>query len=224
MELTAIIPARKENGNLVDKNILPFGNTNLLIHKLRQLKNVAQIHKIIVSSEDDAILELAEMEGVIPLKRPEEYARSDCSFGKFVSYICSEVTGDNILWTCVTSPFIDEDIYRNAIKTYFEKLEEGYDSLITVQEQKRFMLDENGALNFKRGLKHPYSDQLPKLFLYSNGIAIAQRLKMIEWNYNWGHIPYLYTVDKIAGIEIHDKYDYQYANYFIREYRKNGKY
>ncbi len=216
-EMTAVVPARRESGRLSNKNTLPFGDSNLLVHKLRQLKQVEQINRIIVSSEDDEILELSRSEGVEALRRPKEYADRDCVFGRFVSYICSAVPGEDILWTCVTSPFVNEGTYREAIRVYYDKLSEGYDSLITVQTHKRFMLDKNGSLNFKRGLKHPYSEQLPELFLYTNGIAMAPRKKMIEWNYNWGHIPYMYIVDKVTGMEINDAYDYKYAEYLLKE-------
>ena len=199
------------------KNRLPFGDCNLLQHKLRQLKKVPQLEQIVVSSEDDEMLRMAETEGVTAMKRPEEYARRECSFGLFVHYIASQVTGDEILWTCVTSPFVDENTYEKAITIYDEKRREGYDSLITVQPHKCFMLDRNGSLNFKRGLKHPYSEQLPELYLYTSGIALAPRLKMIEWNYHWGHIPYMYVVDKRTGMEITDEFDYRFAKYLLTE-------
>lgn len=37
-DLTAIIPVKKHSNRLPNKNILPFGDTNLLVHKIGQLK------------------------------------------------------------------------------------------------------------------------------------------------------------------------------------------
>lgn len=210
-EITALVPVRKENTRLIDKNILPFGESNLLLHKLRQLKSVNYINRIVVSSEDDTILNMAKAAGVTALKRPQKYADRSEPFGRFVEYICNELSGEHILWACVTAPFVESDIYEDAIRTYFEKLEEGFDSLISVMKLRRFVLDENGAVNFRRGLRHKNSEDLSGLYLYTNGIVLAPREKMIQWKYNWGYIPYRYEVDKKVGIDISDSYDYRVA-------------
>ena len=209
--VTAVVPVRKEDSRLVDKNILPFGESNLLLHKLQQLKATERIDRIVVSSEDDEILDMAEAAGVQAMKRPREYADRRNPFGRFVEYMCNQISGEHVLWACVTAPFVESGMYGEAIGTYFDKLKEGYDSLISVLRLKRFILDENGAVNFRRGLQHKNSEELPDLYLYTNGIVLAPREKMIEWKYNWGYIPYRYEIDKKAGIDISDSYDYHIA-------------
>ena len=42
----AIIPVRAGSRRLPNKNILPFGDSNLLVHKIRQLKKVVLIDEI----------------------------------------------------------------------------------------------------------------------------------------------------------------------------------
>ena len=49
--ITAIIPVKGNSTRLPNKNILPFADSNLLIHKIRQLKQVEGITEIIVSSD-----------------------------------------------------------------------------------------------------------------------------------------------------------------------------
>lgn len=211
-DITAIIPVRKET-KLLNKNMLPFNGTNLLVHKIRQLKQVEEIKQIVVSSEDEVMLMEARKEGVVYLERPYEYAKKDCPFGKYVEYICSKVEGTHILWACVTSPLVDVETYKESIQLYFEKLKEGYDSFITVQEHKRFLMDKNGSINFKRGLGHKNSEDLPEIYIFTNGVVLAPREKMIEWKYNWGYIPYKMKVDKCIGIDINDEFDYEIAKF-----------
>lgn len=209
--ITAIIPVRKENGELYNKNLLEFGDSNLLVHKIRQLKALPELSRIIVTSECKEMLEMAKGEGVIALERPIEYALHGVSFGKFVEYICSQIEGTHILWTCVTSPLVEKELYKKAIRLYLEKIQEGYDSLISVKLQKQFMLDKNGALNYRKGLKHRSSENLPELYILTNGIALARREDMIKWKYNWGHIPFRMLIDKRSGVDISDRYDYEFA-------------
>ena len=53
MSVTAVIPVKGDSSRLPHKNMLPFAGSNLLIHKIRQLKEVKDITSIVVSSESD---------------------------------------------------------------------------------------------------------------------------------------------------------------------------
>ena len=72
--ITAVVPVKKNSSRLPNKNILPFGDSNLLVHKIRQLKQIEAVNQIIVSSDSEEMLKMAEREGVIPLLRPKQYA------------------------------------------------------------------------------------------------------------------------------------------------------
>ena len=41
--ITAIVPVKNNSSRLPGKNILPFGKSNLLLHKIEQLKQVDEI-------------------------------------------------------------------------------------------------------------------------------------------------------------------------------------
>ena len=60
-KVTAIIPAKGMSNRLPSKNTLEFGESNLLVHKIRQLKQVDAITEVIVSSEDDDILTMQQI-------------------------------------------------------------------------------------------------------------------------------------------------------------------
>ena len=209
--ITAVVPARREIKKIKDKNILPFGESTLLEHKLRQLINVQSIDKIIVSTDDERISNIALSVGVEVIMRPKKFSSSECRFSDFVEYICSEVSGDDILWACVTAPYIDSNDYIEAIKRYYQILQDGYDSLITVTKLRRYILDANGTVNFKQGIHHKNSEDLNDLLLFTNGIVIAPRDKMIQWKYHWGRIPYMMEVSQKKGIDIIEQYDYEVA-------------
>lgn len=209
--ITAIVPVKGKSSRLPNKNILPFGDSNLLIHKLKQLKQVKEIADIIVSSDSDEMLQMAKKEGVTVLKRPVKYADESVPFGKFLEYICGEVPNDHILWACATSPLVEPYLYKRAIKVYFEKLQEGYDSLITCAPYQTYLMDESGPLNFKMGLEHKNSEQLPMLYHFTNGINLAPKNKIKDWHYNYGPNAYRLLVNKREAADIDDIYDYVIA-------------
>lgn len=206
--ITAIVPVKANSSRLPGKNILPFGNSNLLLHKLGQLKQVEEITDIIVSSDSDEMLKMAEEAGVIALKRPEKYANESVPFGIFLEYLCEVLPNEHILWACVTSPLVEPYLYRKAIGLYFEKLEEGFDSLITLEAKQTFFMDKNGPLNFKTGLEHKNSEFLEPIYHFTNGINIAPKAKIAQWHYNYGPNPYKLMVDKREAADIDDIFDY----------------
>ena len=83
-KISAIIPVKANSSRLPGKNILPFGKSNLLLHKIEQLKQVEDLYEIIVSSDSDTMLEIAEKAGVKAIKRPGQYANESVPFGCFL--------------------------------------------------------------------------------------------------------------------------------------------
>lgn len=206
--LSAIIPVKENSSRLPNKNILPFGNTNLLIHKIRQLKQVEEITDIIVSSDSEQMLTMALNEGVKALKRPLKYANESVPFGMFLEYLAGEIPNEHVMWACVTSPLVEPYLYKEAIEIYFDKLEDGFDSLITVLPCKSYYMDDNGPINFEVGLKHQNSEYLKPIYHFTNGINICPKNKLIEWHYNYGPNPYRLQVNKREAVDIDDMYDY----------------
>lgn len=209
--ITAIVPVKGNSTRLPNKNILPFADSNLLINKIRQLKQVEEITEIIVSSDSDEMLQMGIDEGVTAIKRPTQYADESVPFGMFLEYICDEMPNEHIMWACATSPCVEPYLYRKAIKTYFEKLEEGYDSLITCEPYKTYLMDGKGPLNFKMGLEHLNSEKLPMLYHFTNGINLAPRKMLKEWHYNYGPKAYRLLINKREAADIDDAYDYEMA-------------
>ena len=216
-EFVAVIPARQYDNVLPGKNILPFGKTNLLVHKIKQLKKVSQIKKIIVSSESQEYLDFAIREDVNIDLRPEEFSNSDCNFGEFVEYIASKVSAENILWASVTSPMVDENDYFGAIEKYKEVINKGFDSLISVNKLKRFLLDENGPLNFRFNFNKRSTSELPTLYTFTNGVVIAPKESMIRWKYNWGEKPYKLEFSPDKTIDICNQAEYEFAKFLCEE-------
>lgn len=209
--VTAIVPVKANSGRLPGKNILPFGNSNLLLHKIQQLKTVHGITDIVVSSDSDEMLLMAENSGVTAMKRPIKYADESVPFGMFLEYLSEVLPNEHILWACVTSPLVEPKLYEKAIELYFDKLEQGYDSLITVLPCKSYYMDDKGPLNFKTGLEHKNSEYLTPIYHFTNGINLCPKKKLKEWHYNYGPNPYRLEVDKRAAADIDDLYDYVQA-------------
>jgi CMP-N,N'-diacetyllegionaminic acid synthase len=72
--IVAIIPARGGSKRLQGKNIYMFKGKPLMVHTIDACKASSYIDEIYVSSDDDEILNVAEANGCIALRRPVELA------------------------------------------------------------------------------------------------------------------------------------------------------
>ena len=211
-DITAIIPVREGSRRLPNKNISPFGNSNLLLHKIEQLKKVQSISRIVVTSDSDVMLEMAKEVGVEIHKRDIEYCdEKSKSFGEVVKHVCENVLGTHILWAPCTSPLVLPANYHEGILEYYNSLKNGYDSLVSVEPFKRYIWNDFGPINYKLGTKHLPSQELEQLYFISDGIILAPRTKMIEWSYFHGINPKRFVLDKIHCVDIDDKLDLEVA-------------
>lgn len=206
--ITAVIPVRAGSRRLKNKNVAPFAGTNLLLNKIEQLKKVKEIDNIVVSSDSDMMLSMAKEADVFTHKRSLEFCDEKTkSFGEVVRHIAESVEGDHILWATCTSPLVFPSLYKKAIKEYYLAIENGYDSLVSFERIKRYLWNEDGPINYELGIKHIPSQQLPEMYIVTDGILLSPRKKMIEWSYFHGPNPYKFIIDKRSAIDIDDGLD-----------------
>lgn len=209
--ITAVIPARSSDSRIPNKNILPFARKNLLTNKIEQLLSVPAISSIIVSSDSDEYLDYASSAGVTAVKRPSELSGLDASFADFVRYTTTIVKDQHLLWSPVTAPLVDPSDYSSAIRQYFDNLGKPYDSLISVECIQRFLLDDNGPLNFRFKPSQRSSNKLPILYHFVNAISIAPVASIGAWGYNWGPNPFKYILPSSKAVDICSLLDYTLA-------------
>lgn len=211
----AIIAARKGSRRLPNKHVIPFGDSNILVHKIRQLKDVAGISEIVVSSDSQEMLDMAKAEGVTTHVRAAEYCDEKTkNYGEVVAYLASQFKADSILWAPCVCPLVDAAIYTDAIKTYNELVidKKLYDGVISVKEFKEFLWDEHAPLNYGLGVKgHRQSQNLPDWHVVINAFFLAPRESMIDWQFHYGKNPYRFIIPKEKSVDIDDAVDFEIA-------------
>jgi N-acylneuraminate cytidylyltransferase len=182
---------------------------------------VSSIDEIVVSSDSDAMLNMADKEGVKTHKRAIEYADEKTkSFSEVVNHIAQNATQrEHILWSPCVCPLVSASLYDAAIKKYREVVNSPnswHDSLISVRLFKEYLWDENAPINYTAGRGHVPSQQLPDWYIVINGFHIARRMDMIKWSYLFGNKPYKMIVDKKYAIDIDDKEDFAIARALLQ--------
>lgn len=219
MRITAVIPVRGGSTRLKNKNIRPFADSSLLEIKINQLKKVEKIDRIVVSSDSDEMLALAERMGVVASKRPREYCdEKSKTFNEVVEYIArNQVDSEVMMWVPCVCPLLSGSRILEGINR-FEKILLGEiegDSVVTAKLIKEYIFDESGPVNFDVDYHVP-SQQLPAWHIITNGFFIARRKDMEEWKFVYGKRPILCEVDKLEAIDIDDEIDFRMAEYFVK--------
>lgn len=220
--VTAVVPVKGSSTRLKNKNILPFAGSNLLVHKLRQLKQVDDIEEIIVSSDSEEMLDFARAELVTAIPRPSQYADESRPFREFLRYICGEIKTEHVLWAQCTSPMVSPELYAKALRLYREKLGKGWDSLLSVYRYQHYLFNEHGPMNFNPWENHLNSQDLPALYYMTSGIFVAPRLKISEWGFQFGPNAYRMEVAQEEAIDIDTWWDYVCAKAYWEENTNAG--
>lgn len=221
MSITAVIPVRAGSTRIKDKNIKKFADSSLLEIKIEQLKNVREVDQIIVSSDSDRMLAIAEEHGVIAMKRPVEYCdEKSKTFNEVVRYIAeNQVHTEIMMWVPCVCPLVSSEKIRKGIGL-FRKIEQGEyenDSVATAVLFKEYLFDEQGPLNFSVE-HHVTSQNLPDWHYITNGFFIAKTADMSRWGFVYGPKPLLLEVNKFEALDIDDDYDFAMAE-FAYKYR-----
>lgn len=216
--ISVFLPTRKGSERVINKNTRDFNNITggLLYLKLNELLKAELIDEIILSTNDSVSMEIASRfnsSKIILNERPEELAQGNTSLLDLVDYVPSVCNYPNILWTHVTSPFIEASDYDKMIENYFQQLQFGHDSLMTVKAIKNFIWDDKlkDIVNRVNNEKWPRTQDLKVLFEIDSAAFINSKEKYISEKNRIGQNPYLYELSGIKGFDIDWQDDFNLA-------------
>jgi len=221
-KVTCFLPCRAGSQRVKQKNIKPFAGfeKGLIEIKLQQLLAAHKVDEIVLSTNDKEILDYANK-----LKNPkirlherdETLASSATSTDQLVGHALELIPNGHILWTHVTSPFITEVHYNQIITTYFEQLNNGYDSLMTTTPVYGFFWRDEKPFNYDPSIeKWPRTQTIKPLQEINSGAFLAASEIYSRINNRIGEKPYLYELDKITSYDIDWPEDFMIAEYIAK--------
>lgn len=227
--LSVFLPTRKGSQRIKNKSTRPFAkfkDAGLLELKLSQLVKVELFDEIILSTNDEDSLKNAEKftqksNKIIIEKRPDCLANDKTKLTDLIEYAGEISKSDHILWTHVTSPFIEGADYLNAIKTYFQVIEDGFDSLMSVKKLQTFIWDKdrNDIINRNSPEKWPRTQDLKAFYEVDSGIFISSKEIYLNSKDRVGSKPYLYEMDDIKSFDIDWPVDFEVAEILYNHFK-----
>lgn len=211
------LPCRKGSQRIPHKNTRPFaGIEGGLLHiKLAQLSATPEIDEIILSSDDEEVLEIGASFRDVRIKtmpRPEHLCLSSTTTDELIKYVPSIITGPaTVIWTHVTSPFLSSETYSCMLKKYYEHLDQ-YDSLMSVNALRTFIWDDKKPVNYDRAIeKWPRTQTLPIWYEANSGVFIADIEVYRTQCDRIGKKVQLFETSKLESIDIDWPEDFEFA-------------
>ncbi len=206
-DVVALVPVKGDSQRVKRKNLRKFHKSSLLEVKLKQLKKTKCFERIVISSEDKKVLEIADKYNFDIHYRDPYYSTSKVPMSEVYSYIASEIEGDNIAWVNITNPLACAEVYNEAVKRY-DKIKKNYDCLLSAVKIKQNFFYKNKAINFKP-YPWPRSQDLKPLISLSFIINILKRKNLVKWGSCVGNKPYFFLVNPIISLDIDDIYSFK---------------
>lgn len=214
MTIKALVAVRSGSVRVTNKNIRPFAGSTLLEVKLNQLKRIKGLDGIIVNSNDDTMLQIADSMGCETIKRDPYYASNSVSMSEVYKNMAENCDCDVIAYINVTNPLLKDETIEKAIETY--KNMNNFDSLNSAHLIKEFMFLDNMPVNYD--LKNqPRSQDLPDYYALNFAINIISKEKMISCKNVVGDKPLIYSIDEIEATDIDNPIDFDFAEFVFKK-------
>lgn len=231
MQVLGVIPARGGSKSVPRKNLQIVEGRPLIAYAIDAAKNAKQLDRVVVSTEDEEIAEVARTLGAeVPFRRPAELATDDVSIVPVVRHAMEMMDGsgfraDAVLSLQATSPFLaGEDIDR-AI----EKLaSSGADCVVSVERI------EHGHPYWVKRLDgdrvHPFNDasddsylqrqDLPPAYILDGGMFVRRRELLESWSgrdFGLGEDVRAIELGGLKSLHIDDAMELEMVRFFMKE-------
>jgi len=221
-KIIAIIPARAGSKRVANKNTALLNGKHLIEYTIQAALSCELIDKIIVTTNDPAVMKISASYPIKLIKRPQELAGDDTPTLPVIKHALEQINwdGDVIIILQPTSPLRSVEDINITIKELIDFKADSAETLVETHPiEYMFRLNKEGwaiPLN-KEGLTKS-SNQLERVFL-ENGAVFAITKETIMQNTLYGKKHRGIVMPKNRSVDINDKWDFLIAECFM----KNGK-
>ena len=220
----AIIPARGGSKRLPRKNILPLAGKPLIGWSIEAAQKSKYIDSIVVSSDDDEILQIAQKYHVGAYKRGEHLATDTATTVDVLLDVLehTEKSYDYIMLLQPTSPLRNENHIDESIELLMKK---NADAVISVCEMEHSPLwsntlpDSLDMSNFIRyNIKDKRSQDLEKYYRLNGAIYLCKIDSFLkERNLFLDQNLFAYKMERDVSIDIDELLDFEIADLLLKK-------
>ncbi|MGE3591195.1 MAG: NTP transferase domain-containing protein [Arcobacter sp.] len=219
----AVIPARGGSKRLPRKNVLDLCGKPLIVWSIEAGLKSNYIDKVVVSSDDEEILNISKEYGAETIKRPNEFASDTATTFDAIKHTIDNLEiYDYVVLLQPTSPLRDDKHIDEAVKLLQTK---NADAVVSVCEMDHSplwsnTLPEDGSLaNFRHEkAKGKRSQDLEKYYRVNGAIYICKTEKLLEEKgFFLKDNIFAYVMDRESSVDIDEDIDFKIAKVLKKE-------
>ncbi len=216
MKNIAIIPARSGSKRFPGKNLFPLGGLPLIEHSINYaLDNKELFRKIIVTTNDLAIMEISQKKGVEVVERPSHLCSDTATTVSALKHVLESLNceAENVILLQPTNPLRPDNLLREA----YEKFQAGnYDSLMTVSRSSHKLgkIEDGKFVPFNYTIGQRSQDLEP--LYYENGLLYIVKTSSILEEKLLGEKNYSFITNHLySTVDIDLREDMEYAQFLM---------
>lgn len=200
----AVIPARGGSKGIPRKNVRLMNGKPLIYYSINNAKQSAFIDDVVVSSDDEEILSIAEMYGVETMNRDSQLAQDAVTLDPVIydAVVRMEerkgIKYDVVITLQATSPLLTGDTLDEALKSFLESTYDTYISVVNKPHLSWTGSEGDYRPNYEKRLNR---QQLPSNYLETGAFLITRRECMTE-NARIGSKVSVYEMPEKEAIDI----------------------
>lgn len=223
-KMVALLPMKFHSERVPGKNFKNLQNKPLFKWILDSLLSVDRIEKVIINT--DAVEELKKYginddPRIVIRERPEEIRGDFVSMNEVIHDDIENIESANYLMTHTTNPLISSQTINQAIDEYYNSLDNGYDSLFTVNRfQSRFYYENINPVNHDPNDLIRTQDLKP-LYEENSCLYLFNKNSFIQNGARIGKNPAIFATPILESVDIDDFESWELAEIFLKFRKEN---
>lgn len=217
----AVIPARGGSKTLPRKNIIPVMGKPLLAWTVEEARQSRHIDRMVLSSDDDEIIDVAHSLGLeVPFRRPAELATDTTPTNEVLFHLLSKIPGyDYLVVLQVTSPLRTAEDIDGCIGKCMHRKAGGCVSVSLAEKNPYYFrtLDSKGRLQpLIGGAYHIGRRQdLPDVYMINGAVFVSKTAFFLEKSTFFTPETVGYIMPEERSIDIDSEKDLAVMEYLV---------
>ena len=227
MEILAVITARGGSKRVPGKNLRELLGKPLIVYTIEAAMESKLLTRVILSSDDEKVMELAERYGVeVPFKRPGELARDDTPHVDVMIHAVKflkdkeNYSPDIVVILQPTSPLRTAEDIDNALKKHIDTGADSVSSVVKAEHQhplqakkiendilRDYSVKENANVNRR---------DLPPAYFRNGAFYSVKRDVLIKKRGLYGKITRPYIMPAERSVDIDTEIDFRLAELLLK--------
>lgn len=219
----AIIPARGGSKRLPRKNVLDLCGKPLIAYTVEAALKSKYIDKVVVSSDDEEILQISKKFGAETIKRPDILASDTATTFDAIKHSIENLEKyEYIVLLQPTSPLRNSKHINESIEFLEEKKASAVVSVCEMEHSPLWSntLDDTLSMNdfLKDEVLNKRSQDLEKYYRLNGAIYICKtELLLKEKSFFLKENIFAYIMDRKSSVDIDEEIDFKMAEFFLKQ-------